>query len=139
MPSAKLPDGALRDPAAAVGRTLAAPVRRGELVTDVRLVTSAGPDPGPGRAAVPIHPADTATVDLLGPGMHVVIVTVTGDAASHPADPTVLAGDAVVLSIGAATGTDRTTGRVVVVGVPTAEADRLAAAALDSELAIRFG
>ena len=87
----EVPDGALRDPAAAVGRTLAAPVRRGELVTDVRLVTSAGPDPGRGRAAVPIHPADTATVDLLGPGMHVVIVTVTGDAGSHPADPTVLA------------------------------------------------
>ena len=135
----ELPDGAVREPSAAVGRTLAAPARRGELVTDVRLVTSNGPDPGPGRAAVPIHPADGATVDLLSPGMHVVIVTVTGEPGSHPVEPSVLSRDAVVLSVGAGAGTDRAAGRVVVVGVPTAEADRLAAAALGSDLAIRFG
>jgi hypothetical protein len=135
----ELPDGALRDPAAVVGRTLAAPVRRGELVTDVRLVAPDGPDPGPGRAAVPIHPADGATVDLLSPGMHVVIVTVTDDLGGHRADPTVLARDAVVLSVGGSASTDRATGRVVLVGVPRADADRLAAAALGSDLAIRFG
>jgi len=134
-----LPDGALRDPSAVVGRTLAAPVRRGELVTDVRLVAADGPDPGPGRAAVPIHPADGATVDLLSPGMHVVIVTVTDSPNHHSADPAVLAKDAVVLSVGAATSPGGAVGRIVVVGVHTVEADRLAAAALGSDLAIRFG
>ena len=83
--------------------------------------------------------ADGATVDLLSPGMHVVIVTVTDSPNHHSADPAVLAKDAVVLSVGAATSPGGAAGRIVVVGVPTVEADRLAAAALGSDLAIRFG
>src|SRR4051812_6237238 len=37
LPPQMVPDGAARSPAVVVGRTLAAPVRRGEPLTDVRL------------------------------------------------------------------------------------------------------
>jgi Flp pilus assembly protein CpaB len=135
-----IPDGAFRDPAALVGRTLAGPMRRGEIVTDVRLVAPDGPDPGPGRVAVPIRPTDPATVELLSPGMHVAIVTARDGPIGGVPTPTVLSDDAVVLTVAAAAAaTDRTNGRLVVVGVPAGQADRLAAAALGGELALRFG
>jgi Flp pilus assembly protein CpaB len=41
LPVDAIPDGATKAPAAVLGRTLAAPVRRGEILTDVRLT---GPD-----------------------------------------------------------------------------------------------
>src|SRR6478735_7351524 len=92
------PDGAVRDPAAAVGRILAGPARRGEIITDVRLTDPVGPNPGPGRVAVPVRPADPAIVDLLGPGMHVAVVLV-----DETGQPNVLAADAVVLVAAAST------------------------------------
>ena len=126
------PDGAVSEVATATGRTLTGPIRRGELVTDARLVPSTGADPGPGRVAVPIRPSDPAAVDLLSPGVHVAIL-----AAGPGGAPTVLAKDAVVLSVppSASGGSGR---RLVVVAVPAAAADRLAAAAIDGELALRF-
>lgn len=126
------PEGAARDPTGLIGRVLAGPARRGEIVTDVRLVDPAGPAPGPGRVAVPIRPADPAIVDLLGPGMHVALVLV-GD----EGNPTVLATDAVVLVVAAATergGADRP----VVLAVPTESADQIVAAALGGNVALRF-
>lgn len=65
-----IPDGALRESSAAVGSTLAAPARRGEVITDVRLLGSrlttaaAGPD----ARMVPLHLADAALPDLLRAG-----------------------------------------------------------------------
>ncbi|CAM5732016.1 hypothetical protein MAUB1S_02553 [Mycolicibacterium aubagnense] len=68
--AASIPDGALHESSAAVGSTLAAPARRGEVITDVRLLGSrlttaaAGPD----ARMVPLHLADAALPDLLRPG-----------------------------------------------------------------------
>ena len=73
---------------------LAGPARRGEVITDVRLAEPVGPDPGPGRVAVPVRPADPAIVDLLGPGMHVAVLVV-----SEAGEASVLAADAVVLVV----------------------------------------
>lgn len=126
------PDGALTEVGAATGRALTGPIRRGELVTDARLVPTHGADPGPGRVAVPIRPADPAAVDLLSPGVHVAILTAGANGRAA-----VLAGDAVVLTVQPA-GTSGNAGRLVVVAVPTRQADRLAAAAIDGELALRF-
>lgn len=126
------PDGAARDPTGLIGRVLAGPVRRGEVVTDVRLVAPAGPDPGPGRVAVPVQPADPAIVDLLAVGMRVAVVLVGEDGS-----PTLLAADAVVLVV-ADRGDRGSTGRPVVLAVPLETADRIVASALSGAIALRF-
>ncbi len=126
------PDGALADSASVVGRTLAGAARRGEVITDVRLVAAAGPSPGPGRAAVPVRPADPAIVGLLEPGMRVAVLTVGDDGAAQP-----LASDAVVLRIAPAPDSGPAE-RPVVLSVPVDVADRLAAATLAGSIALRF-
>jgi hypothetical protein len=129
---ATAPDGAVSDPAAAVGRILAGPARRGEIITDVRLTDPVGPNPGPGRVAVPVRPADPAIVDLLGPGMHVAVVIV-----SDAGEALLLADDTVVLVVPAKSdpgGTDRS----VVLAVPDESADQIVAAATAGTIALRF-
>ncbi|GAA2370878.1 SAF domain-containing protein [Nonomuraea africana] len=67
LPSSAVPDGALHT--GAVGRILASPLRRGEPVTDVRLL-----GPGllatlpPGTVATPVRIADPDAARLLVPG-----------------------------------------------------------------------
>ena len=132
MRAQQIPDGAVQDPTLIVGQVLAGQARRGEVVTDVRLVDPIGPDPGPDRVAVPVRPADPAIVDLLGPGMHVAVIAVGEDGTAAP-----LATDAVVLVVAA--GDDRsTTDRPIVLSVPTEAADRIVAAALAGTIALRF-
>lgn len=127
----EVPDGVLRAAAQAVGRVLSSPVRKGEVLTDLRLVTSGGPDPGPGRVAVPVRPADPGTVDLLSTGVHVAVLSV-----DPGGQATLLAPDAVVLAI-PSPATDRTT-RLVVLAVPSATADRITAAGVVGTVALRF-
>src|SRR5664279_3479176 len=118
--------------AIAIGRVLAGPTRRGEVLTDVRLAGTVGPDPGPGRVAVPVRPADPAVVDLLGTGMHVAVIAVDEDGSAE-----LLAPDAVVLSIVAESARGRGD-RPVVLAVPAETADRIAATALTGTIAVRF-
>ena len=125
------PDGALT-PGRAVGAVLAGPVRRGEVLTDARLVPAGGPRPGAGRIAVPIRPADPATVELLSAGMHVAVLSVDDDGRA-----TVLAADAVVLSLPPPSKSEPGK-RLVVLAVPLAAADRVTAISLHGSLALRF-
>ena len=127
-----VPDGSLRNDSQAVGHLLSAPVRRGEVLTDARLVAADGPDPGPGRVAVPIRPVDPATVDLLTPGVHVAVLAV-----SESGQATLLAADAVVLAIPPPSKSDPSK-RLVVLGVPHAAADRITAMGIAGALALRF-
>ena len=129
---ASVPDGALRAPPEALGQLLSAPVRRGEVLTDVRLVSAAGPGPGPGRVAVPIRPADPGTVDLLSPGVHVAVLSVAENGLA-----TMLAPDAVVLSIPPASKSDQGR-RLIVLSVPRGVADRITAASISGAVAMRF-
>lgn len=87
-PADLLPDGALGADDAR-GRALAAPVRRGEVVTDARLV-GAGLLVGQpaGTVAVPVRPSDPAVAALLRPGDRVRVV-----AGADPADPHTFTGD----------------------------------------------
>ena len=126
------PGGAVRTAGAAVGRLLSGPVSRGEVLTDVRLLSDQGPDPGPDRVAVPVRPADPATVDLLRPGAHVAVLAV-----AENGGVTVLAPDAVVLQIPAPAKADPAQ-RLVVLAVPKASADRITGAAVIGKLALRF-
>ena len=129
---AAVPDGAIADPATAIGKVLAGPARRGEVLTDVRLTATEGPDPGPGRVAVPVRPADPAIVDLLAAGMHVAVIAVAEDGSAE-----LLAPDAVVLSIAKESARGRGD-RPVVLAVPAESADRIAATALTGTIAVRF-
>lgn len=126
------PDGALTDPGPVAGRVLSGAARRGEVLTDVRLVDPIGPAPGPGRVAVPIRPADATVIDLLRPGMHVAVVAV-----DDAGGATALVADAVVLLVGDATAR-RDEQAPVVLAVPQDSADQVVAAALTGTLALRF-
>lgn len=81
-----LPDGSQSDPAAFVGATPAGPIRRGEIITDVRLLgprlaqAAAGPD----ARLVPLHVTDKALPDLLRPGD---VVDIVAAPASTPTPP----------------------------------------------------
>ena len=127
------PDGAIADSSAVAGRLLTGPARRGEILTDVRLVPAQGPSPGPGRVAVPIRPADPGAVGLLSPGVHVAVLAVGENGAA-----TMLSKDAVVLALPPPVDRTANAKRLVVLAVPVEVADRLAAATVAGNLALRF-
>jgi Flp pilus assembly protein CpaB len=123
------PDDVVADPA---GRTLAAPVRRGEPVTDVRLV---GPQLTEGLAdltATPVRLPDAGMVELLRVGDRVDLVA--ADPRGTGAETVVV--DAPVLAIpseaAGGPGTAGLPGRLVVLGVGPDEVDAVAAAAVGS-------
>lgn len=132
--TATLPDGAQRDVAPVIGATLTAPARRGEVITDVRLLgsrlaeTAAGPD----ARIVPVKLNDTALLDLIRPGDVVDVLTVTADEDDKgPARPVVVASGAVVVLVsektrGAGVGSDR----VALVALPARPANEVAATSL---------
>ena len=128
----QVPDGAVQDIAGVIGSPLAAAARRGEVLTDVRLAHVIGPDPGAGRVAVPIRPADPAIVGLLGPGMHIAVLSVGEDRAA-----VVLAPDAVVLALVDAPEKG-TSERPIVVAVPAASANAVVGATVAGTIALRF-
>ena len=119
------------------GRTLAAPVRAGEPVTDARVVGASLLDGYPGRVALPVRIADAAAVGLLRAGDRVDLVA---------ADPR--RGTASYVAIGVpvlalprpdpdqANGSTALTGRLVVVGAAPSEVDRIAGAAATDLLSV---
>ena len=132
-----IPDGSQPDVGAVVGSTLAGPARRGEVLTDVRLLgrrlaeSAAGPD----ARIVPIHPADSALIDLVRPGD--VVDVVAAPEGSAQVTPRVVATDAIVVSVSAkpkaqSTGSDR----VVLVALPAASANAVAGAALTATVTL---
>ena len=132
--TATLPDGAQRDVGPMIGATLTAPARRGEILTDVRLLGSrlAESAAGPDARIVPLKLSDTALLDLIRPGDVVDVLTVTGDQDDkQPARPVVVASGAVVVLVsekarGAGVGTDR----VALVALPARSANEVAAISL---------
>lgn len=137
-----IPDGAQTDPGAVVGATLAGPARRGEALTDVRVLgprlaeSAAGPD----ARIVPLRLDDTALLDLVRPGDVVDVLTAGAESTvAADAEPSVVARDAVVVVVsekptGAATGGDR----VVLVALPARAANDVAAATLVSAVTLTF-
>ncbi|GAY18723.1 SAF domain-containing protein [Mycobacterium sp. shizuoka-1] len=129
--AATVPDGAQTVVESLVGTTLAGPARRGEILTDVRVLGSrlAGLTAGPDARVVPLHLADAAVLDLIRPG-DVVDVMGAPDAGAD-ATPTLVASDAIVVLVSAkqkaaGSGDDR----VVLVALPAPAARALAAATL---------
>lgn len=129
--AATIPDGAQTTVEDVVGATLAGPSRRGEVLTDARVLGSrlTGLSAGPDARVVPLHLADAAVLDMIRPGD---VVDVMGAAdAGGDAKPMLAATNAVVVLVSpkqkaAGAGDDR----VVLVALPAAGAHALAAATL---------
>ncbi|GAB3299509.1 hypothetical protein GCM10027451_00950 [Geodermatophilus aquaeductus] len=128
LPPAAVPAGAAADPASLEGRVLAAPLRAGEPVTDVRLL-----GPGltallpPGQVAAPVRLADLAVAGLAAAGDRVdVLATAPGAARAE-----VVASAALVLAALPDDG-----GGLLVLAVDEATAATLAAAATTATLTL---
>jgi Flp pilus assembly protein CpaB len=135
--AATVPDGSQSSVDAVVGSTLAGPARRGEVLTDVRLLgprlaqSAAGPD----ARIVPLHLADSALLDLTRPGDVVDVLAASDD----DTDPRVVATDAIVVLVsekqkGVGAGGDR----VVLVALPAHAANDVAGATLMQTVTFTF-
>ncbi len=95
--AATVPDGSQSSVDTVVGSTLAGPARRGEVLTDVRLLGPrlAQSAAGPNARIVPLHLADSALLDLIRPGDVVDVLAASDD----DTDPRVVATDAVVVLV----------------------------------------
>ena len=127
--AATLPDGAVTNLDDLVGSTLAGPARRGEILTDARVLGSrlTGLSAGPDARVVPLNLADAAVLDVIRPGD--VVDVLGAPAADTAAQPRMLAAAAVVVLVSAAAaghGNDR----VVLVALPAAAATAVAGASL---------
>jgi pilus assembly protein CpaB len=136
LPAEAMPDGAAKATAAVLGRTLAAPVRRGEALTDVRLT---GPDlvrsiaADPEMVSVPLRLADPDVATLLHAGATVDVVTV----GPQQGEPVMLARGARVLAVlqsGSRTG--ERDGKLVLVALDPVAATRVAATSISHDLTV---
>lgn len=134
-----VPDGSQSDISAVVGSTLAGPARRGEVLTDVRLLGSRlaeaaiGSKAGPGARIVPLHLADGALIDVVRVGDVVdVLAAPTGSPPdAGPAASRVVATDAVVVLVSAGQkNRAEDADRVVLVALPARVANTVAGSAL---------
>ena len=135
LPTGAVPDGVLAANEPIAGRLLAGAVRRGEPVTDVRLV-----GPGllaslgvPDLVAVPVRLADPASAGLLRAGDRVDVLA-AGTGPDAPVSAVVgAAGSPVLVVPPPGTGLE---GALVVLATSPSTAARLAAAAVSSRLSV---
>ncbi|OBF19740.1 SAF domain-containing protein [Mycobacterium sp. ACS4331] len=135
--AATLPDGAQVETATVLGATVAGPVRRGEVLTDVRLLGSrlAESATGPDARIVPLHLADNAVLDVIRSGD--VVDILAAPHAESDSVPKVIATDAIVVLVSAAPqGPGQTRDRVVLVALPSGPANTVAGAALVQSLTL---
>lgn len=144
LPTADVPDGALGSQIAPVGRLLAAPMRRGEPITDVRLLSPSllATSDLPGAVAVPVRVADgPAVLALVHTGDTVDVIAVADSADGGPATGSTVVHDVRVLATpahGAAAsdgGSDGLAG-LLIVEADHRQAAALAKAATNSQLSV---
>ncbi|WP_222192351.1 Flp pilus assembly protein CpaB [Modestobacter italicus] len=139
LPADRAPDGVSTDPAELAGRVLAAPLRAGEPITDVRLVGpglwAAVPD---GQVAAPVRLADLAVATLLRAGDRVDVLAAAGEVAAPSVE--VVASRALVLTAPAPDGqAGAGDAGLLVLAVPPDTAAALAAAAAAGSLTVTLG
>ncbi|MCU1691391.1 MAG: hypothetical protein JWM64_482 [Frankiales bacterium] len=132
LPARARPEGALAD-GPVDGLRLAGPVRRGEALTDVRLL-GAGllGQAGDGLVASPVRLADPAGAALVRAGDRVDVLAAAPDGGAALA-PTA-ASDVLVLAVPAPD--EQVEGGLLVLATTPATASRLAAAAVSSRLSV---
>ncbi|BBY34510.1 flagellar biosynthesis protein FlgA [Mycolicibacter minnesotensis] len=131
-----VPDGAVTEVAAVAQATLAGPARRGEILTDVRLLGSRLTEAtaGPGARIVGVHPADAALIDLVRPGDVVDVVTAGPDDSAGASPPAqVLASGGIVVLVSDKHNHDD---RVVLVALPATAAVAVAGATLGQAITL---
>ncbi|MFF1386456.1 SAF domain-containing protein [Rhodococcus erythropolis] len=152
--SKQLPEGVVSDTDLVVGRTVAGPIRSGETVTDVRVLSPrlAGLSVGTDDARiVPVRLADAAVADMLRSGDVVDVLTVGPDTSrtdtSRPdtpnesiADkaPQILAAGAVVALVTTSESTRNQQEQVILLALPTPAANVVAAASLSNAITVTF-
>ncbi len=125
LPASAVPAGPVAD---AVGATLASPLRRGEVVTDVRLVGHPSAQPPPGLVAAPVRLPDPEAAALLRPGDRIdLLATDTRRGRSWA-----VAEAALVLAVPPAVegSTGPLGGRVVLLALPASSIEGVAAASV---------
>jgi Flp pilus assembly protein CpaB len=134
-----LPDGSQADMGAVVGSTLAGPTRRGEVLTDVRLLGSRLAEAAIaskaelGARIVPLHLTDSALIDLVRAGdiVDVLAAPPTDTQPGTPALSKVVATDAVVVLVSPKQKMQAADGdRVVLVALPARVANTVAGVVL---------
>lgn len=140
-PVATIPEGAVTEPAAALGATVAGPTRRGEVLTDVRLLGPriAEAASGPGARLVSLQLADAALVDLVRTGDVVDVLAAPPSDAGADARPRVIAiGAVVVLVSEKRQGPGAAGDRAVLVALPAQAANEVAGASLTQAVTLTF-
>lgn len=136
LPEGSAPDG-LATGDEVIGRTVAAPLRRGEPVTDFRLVGPSLLDGYPGLVAVPVRIPDAGAAALLEVGDRVDLLA-TDPSGSDPA--LVVAPGAQVVALPAedqgTSGFGGVSGRLVVVATSQGVSEELAAQAVRGFLSL---
>lgn len=155
LPAGAAPDGVVAVIDRLAGNVLSGPVRRGEPLTDARVV-----GPGlwsrlpPGQVAAPVRLADLAVAALLRPGDRVDVLATPADARPADARPgdgrpadgrsaQVVAAGALVLGAPPAASPEQALGRadggLLVLAVSADTAARLAGSATSSTLTVTLG
>jgi Flp pilus assembly protein CpaB len=127
LPPDAVPDGVVAEP---VGALLAAPLRTGEPVTDVRLVGPDLVDAAPGTIALPVRLSDAGHAGLLTVGDVVDVIATDPESRTT----TTVSEDAVVQAVPAADegAGGAIPGRLVVLGVSSDTVSPLTGAAVTS-------
>jgi pilus assembly protein CpaB len=135
LPQDAVPDGAMTTVGSVTGRLLAAPLRRGEPITDVRLAgaalarsTAAGTD----AVGVPLRLSDPGVAAMLHPGATVDVVTL----GERQQQPRVLASGATVLAVLDTGKPAAVEGSLVLVALQPEAATRVAGASLSQPVTV---
>lgn len=129
-----LPEGAITDIARVLQQTVTGPVRRGEMITDLRLLgpRSAAAAAGvPDARLVPIRLPEAALTDLIREGDRVDVLAADPERTDlQPQASTLATGATVVLVSSPTRGRTGAGDRVVLIALPAAQAAAVAAASL---------
>ncbi|MDT0329018.1 Flp pilus assembly protein CpaB [Nocardiopsis lambiniae] len=139
LPESTAPRGALPPSTEVVGRSLNAPVRRGEVITDARLADPPTRPYGDDLVAVPVRVADPGAVALLSPGDRVDVLAARGHDEFAPAragPATEVVGARPVLAVPAETRHGGEAGALILIAATPEEARELAGHATGSRLSI---
>lgn len=134
LPPAAVPAGLVDRPA---GRLLASPLRKGETVTDARLVGRSLLSGYPELTALPVRLPDPAVLQLLSVGDRIDLLATDPEGGGTR----IVAHDAIVIAI-PSTDVEATAsglpGALVVIGTTSAQAGQVADSAVRSYLSIQF-
>lgn len=135
-----VPDGVLTDVDDLVGTTLAGPARRGETITDVRILGPrlAEAAVGPDARVVPLQLADPALLEVIRAGDVVDVLAVESQPGTGTTAPRLVARGAVVVLASRGPEAPGRGDGVVLVALPAQEAVDAAGASLSQAVTLTF-